>query len=163
MGILHAALALFGIGGVGERERPPDCPSNDESEPKSTILVIDDDYAVLLTVKTLLVKRGFNVLTSSSAPKGLDLLRYAARDVRVVVLDYSMPKLNGGEALNFVKQLSPNAKVIGLTGIDLDSVTVGYLEGIDRLLSKPVVATELLRAVDELLGDGQTASSAIQS
>ncbi len=163
MGIFSAAIALFGPGGVGQRERIPERPSNDGDEPKPTILVIDDDPAVLLTVKTLLVKRGFNVLTSSSSPKGLDMLRQAARDIRIVVLDYNMPRLDGGETLNFIKHLSPNAKVIGLTGMNPDSVTVGYLEGVDKLLGKPVVASTLIAAVDGFLGDGRTASSAIQS
>ena len=162
MGIFTAAIALFSKGGVGEQEKLPECPFDDEVKPESTILVIDDDPAVLLIVKTLLVKRGFNVLTSSSSPKGLDLLRYAARDIRIVVLDYNMPKLDGGETLNFIKQLSPNAKVIGLTGMNPDSVTVGYLEGVDKLLSKPVVAATLFDAIDKLLGDEQTVSAEIQ-
>lgn len=163
MGIFSAAIALFSPGGCGQWERPPERPSNDGHEPKSTILVIDDDPMLLQTVKSLLVKRGFNVLTSSSAPKGLDMLRQAARDIRIVVLDYNMPRLDGGETLNFIKQLSPKAKVIGLTGMNPDSVTVGYLEGVDKLLGKPVATTELLGAVDGFLGDGQTGSSAIQS
>lgn len=162
MGIIAAAIALFS-NGVGERERLPECPSDGEVKSKSTVLVIDDDPAVLLTVKSLLGKRGFNVLTSSSASKGLDLLRYAARDIRIVVLDYSMPKLNGDETLKFIKQISPNAEVIGLTAIDLDSVPEAYLDEVDKLLTKPVIATELIGAVDELLADGQTASSAIES
>jgi len=127
----------------------------------STILVIDDDPLVLQTVKSLLVKRGFNVLTSSSAPKGLDMIRYAG-DIRIVVLDYSMPKLNGDEALKFIKQLSPNAKVIGLTAMKLDSLPKEYLDGIDKLLKKPVVAATLISAVDELLGTRETASAAIE-
>jgi CheY-like chemotaxis protein len=93
----------------------------------------------------------------------LETLRYAAGDIRVVVLDYSMPQLNGGETLNFVRQLSPNAKVIGLTAMNLDSVPKTYLDGVDKLLTKPVIATKLMGAVYELLGDRQTASSAVQS
>ncbi len=163
MGIISAAIALFGPGGEGQRERPPERPSNDGDEPNPTILVIDDDPSVLLTVKALLGKRGFNVLTSSSSPKGLDMLRYARGDIRIVVLDYNMPKLDGGETLNFIKQLSPNSKVIGLTGMNPDSVTVGYLEGVEKLLGKPVVAAELFSTIDELLGDGRTASVAVRS
>ena len=164
MGILNAAIALFGNGGVGSRERlPEDYPPNNEGEPKSTVLVIDDDPAVLLIVKTLLVKRGFNVLSTSSSPKGLDLLRYAARDIRIVVLDFKMPRLNGYETLKFIKQLSPNAKVIGLTAVKFDSLPKAYVEGVDTLLSKPIVAATLNSVVDELLGDGQTASATIES
>ena len=163
MGILRAAIALFSDGGVGQQERLPECDSNDGSESKPTILVIDDDPLLLLTVKSLLGKSGFNVLATSSSPKGLDMLRYAGSDIRVVLLDYNMPRLNGDEALTFVRQLSPNAKVIGLTAMNLDSVSKAYRVGVDRLLTKPVIATDLLSAVNELLGEGQAASSGIQS
>jgi CheY-like chemotaxis protein len=145
-----------------KQERLPESPSDGEAETKSTILVIDDDPAVLLTVKTLLVKRGFNVLSTPSSPKGLDMLRYAGGDIRIVVLDYSMPKLNGDETLKFIKQLNPNAKVIGLTAMKLDSLPKAYLDGVHKLLTKPVIATALIGAIDELLGDGPTASSAIR-
>jgi CheY-like chemotaxis protein len=157
MGIFSAAIALFSKGGVGQWESLPECPSNDETEPKSTILVVDDDPMVLQTVKTLLVKQGFNVLASSSSPKGLDLLRYAARDIRIVVLDYKMPKLNGDETLKFIRQLSPEVRVIGITAMKLDSLPKEYLDGVDKLLTKPVIATELLGAVDEFLGEAQRA------
>src|ERR1022692_5270432 len=162
MRIFTAALALFSDRGLDQRERLPERPSNDRGKPKFTILVIDDDPLLLHTVQSLLGKRGFNVLTSSSGPKGLETLRYAASDIRVVVLDYSMPQLNGGETLTFVRQLSPNAKVIGLTAMNLDSVPKAYLDGVDKLLTKPVIASQLIGAVCELLGEERTASSTIQ-
>ena len=142
MGIFSAAIASFSKRGV--------------AEPKSTILVIDDDPVLLQSVKSLLGKRGFNVVTSSSGPEGLDMLRNAARDIRVVVLDYRMPEHNGAETLKLIKQLNPNAKVIGLTAVDLDSVPEAYLDEVDKLLTKPVIATELIAAIDEFLGDGQS-------
>ena len=163
MGILSAAIGLFSDGGVGQQERLPECASNDGSEPKATILVIDDDPLLLLTVKTLLGKSGFNVLATPSSPKGLDMLRYAGSDIRVVLLDYNMPRLNGDQALTFVRQLNPNVKVIGLTAMNLDLLPKAYRVGVDKLLAKPVVAADLLSAVNVLLGQGQTASSRIQS
>jgi CheY-like chemotaxis protein len=80
-----------------------------------------------------------------------------------VVLDYSMPKLNGDETCNFVRQLRPNAKVIGLTAMNLDSAPKAHLNGLDKLLTKPVIATELIGAVDAFLGQEQTALSVVQS
>ena len=68
--------------------------------PRPTILAIDDDQQFLDAMKTLLTDAGFNVLTSSSGPKGLDTLNYAARDIKVVLLDYHMPKFNGAETLD---------------------------------------------------------------
>ena len=163
MGIFSAAITLFSNGGVGQQRRLKERQADDEVEPKSTILVIDDDPMLLQTVKSLLVKRGFDVLTSSSVSKGLDMLRYAAADIRIVVLDYSMPKLNGDETCNFVRRLRPNAKVIGLMAMNLDSAPKAYLDGVDKLLTKPVIATELIGAVDVFLGNGQTVLSVVQS
>jgi CheY-like chemotaxis protein len=126
-------------------------------------LVIDDDAAFVHLVSSVLRKHGFNVLSASSGAKGLTMLTYGPGDIHVVLLDYSMPQLNGEETLNFVRRLSPNAKVIGVTAANLDSVPKAYLNGVDKLLTKPVIATELISAVHEVLGDGQPASSAIQS
>jgi CheY-like chemotaxis protein len=161
MGIFSSVIALFSHRGAGKQERLPRHPP-DGNEAKSTILIIDDSPILLKTVKSILTKRGFNVLTSASAPKGLDMIRYAARDIRIVVLDFSMPKLDGDDALKFIKQLSPNAKVIGLTAKKFDALPREYIDGIDKLLSKPVVAAVLIDIVYEVLGDGQTASSAIE-
>ena len=78
-------------------------------------------------------------------------------------MKHSRVELNGDETLNFIGRLSPNAKVIGLTAMNLDSVPKAYLDNVDKLLTKPVIATELIGAVCDLLGNGQTASSGIQS
>ncbi len=157
MGMFSAAIALLSNNGVSQRKRPLGSPSDNEAKPKSTILVIDDDPMLLQTVKSLLVKRGFDVLTSSSVPRGMGVLGNAVGDIRVVLLNFSMLNLNGDESLKLVRQLRPTAKIIGLTAMNLGSVPREYLDGVDKLLTKPVVVTELLGAVDELLGDGQTA------
>ena len=151
MGIFSAASELFGKG--GELERLPDPPSRQEPEPGTTILVIDDDPMVLQTVKSVLAKEGYNVLTSASAPKGLDTIRYAGGDVRLVLLDYKMPVLAGDEALGFVRRLSPSTRIIGITAMDIKSVPGEFLNGVDRLLMKPLVATELIATVHYLLED----------
>jgi CheY-like chemotaxis protein len=158
MGIFTAAIALFSDRGVDQHESLPEISSHATGETQPTILVIDDDPLLLHTVQSLLGKRGFNVLTTSSSPKGLDMLRYAGGDVRLVLLDYSMPQLNGYETLSFVRQLSPNVKVIGLTAMKLDTIPKAYVDGVDKLLTKPVIATVLIGAVCELLGEEQTAS-----
>jgi CheY-like chemotaxis protein len=90
------------------------------------------------------------------------MLHYAARDIRIVVLDYNMPKLNGEETFTFARQLRPKTKLIGLTAMNLDSVPKAYLDGVDKLLTKPVIAAQLIATVDELLGDGQTVLARIE-
>src|ERR1017187_9893078 len=122
MGMFSAAIALFGPAGVGQQKNLAERPSTGDVETKSSILVIDDDPMLLQTARTLFVKRGLNVLTSSSVPRGLGVLRHAVGDIQVVLLNCSMLRLNGDESLKFVRQLRPNAKVIGLAAVNLELV-----------------------------------------
>jgi len=163
MGMFSAAIALLSSGGGFQQKELPERHSSRDVEIKSSILVIDDDPMLLQTARTLFIKRGFNVLTSSSVPRGLGVLRNAVGGIQVVLLNCGMLKLSGDESLKFVRQLRPNAKVIGLTAVNLESVPREHLDSVDKMLSKPVIASTLIATVDGLLGDAQTASSAIQS
>lgn len=128
-----------------------------------TVLVVDDDPGSLHLVSTILRKHGFDVLSASSGLKGLNMLSAEVSVIRVVVLDYSMPQLDGGQTLKFMRQLNPDLKVIGLTAKSLDTLAKAYLDGVNWLVTKPLIATELVSAINALVGSGQAASSTIQS
>src|SRR6266404_4940035 len=117
MGIFTAAVALFSNGGAGEPEKEPrSVRCGNDTETKGTILVIDDDPSFLESIRLLLRGAGYNVLTSSTGPKGLDMLRYAPKDVSLVLLDYNMPRFNGAETLAFLSKLNPTLKVVAVSG-----------------------------------------------
>lgn len=124
---------------------------------QSTILVIDDDKTILELVGPLLKDEGFTVMTAQSGPKGLDLLRYAQKDIKVVLLDYSMPRFNGSETLLYVRKLVPNAKVIGLTGIDPQLLPEDYKTNIDQFVPKPFRTADLVDSIQNLIGMGSPA------
>src|SRR5271157_2959350 len=70
-----------------------------------TILVIDDDNSLLQVLGATLREAGFNVLSTTSGPKGLNMLRYAPKDIGIVLLDYSMPGFDGERTLEYMRQL----------------------------------------------------------
>jgi CheY-like chemotaxis protein len=115
-----------------------------------TVLVIDDDPSFLEAMKPALEGEGYNVLTSSSAPKGLNMIRYAPRDIAVVLLDYTMPSLDGAGALTYVRQLNPKLKVIAVTGSERDLVPAEFRDGVDAFVKKPFEMAALLQQVGEL-------------
>ena len=162
MGIFSAAVALFSTGGVGERERKPRSRRSDEDEdiePKGTVLVIDDDPTFLEAIRLLLVDAGYNVLTSSTGPKGLDMVRYAPKDVRLVLLDYNMPRFNGAETLAFLRKLNPGLKVVAVSGFRVSDLPESFHRGVDKLLSKPFSNDQLLKTVEEVI-EGAAANEA---
>jgi CheY-like chemotaxis protein len=158
MGIFSAAVALFSNGGVGQNEREPGrTHSDDDGEPKGTILVIDDDPTFLEAIRLLLRDAGYNVLTSSTGPKGLDMVRYAPKDVRLVLLDYNMPRFNGAETLEFLRKLNPTLKVVAISGFRVADLPENFHRGVERLLSKPFSNDQLLKTVEEVI-EGASAS-----
>jgi len=161
MGIFTAAVALFGNGGVGQEERKPRRARSDDDdvEPKGTVLVIDDDPTFLEAIRLLLRDAGYNVLTSSTGPKGLDMVRYAPKDVRLVLLDYNMPRFNGAETLEFLRKLNPALKVVAVSGYRVADLPESFHRGVERLLSKPFSNDQLLKTVEEVI-EGASASEA---
>ena len=121
------------------------------AQPKCTILAIDDDPAFLESMRWLLRDAGYTVLTSSSGAKGLDMLRYASRDIRAVLLDYNMPRFNGEETLQYVRKLSPQAKVIALTGLGTKDLPEAFRNGVDLFMQKPCRGGALVESLSELL------------
>jgi CheY-like chemotaxis protein len=160
MGIFTAAVSLFSNGGVGQQEkRPRGAGSSDDSEGKGTVLVIDDDPTFLEAIKLLLREAGYNVLTSSTGPKGLDMVRYAPKDVRLVLLDYNMPRFNGAETLEFLRKLNPGLKVVAVSGFRVAELPESFHRGVERFVSKPFNNDELLKTVEEVI-EGTSASEA---
>ncbi len=75
-----------------------------------TILCIDDDDGVLEYQRALLERRGYSVLTASSARQGLQIA--ADSGVAAVVVDYHMPEINGHEVALEIKRLNPNTPIV---------------------------------------------------
>ena len=158
MGIFSAAVALFSNSGGGQHtERHPDDESNGgagsvgETKTKCTILVIDDEPSLLETLRLILSEAGYNVLTSATGPKGLDMVRYAPKDVRLVLLDYNMPRFNGAETLEFLRKLNPALKIMAMSGLRATELPESFYTGVDRFVSKPFKNDELLKMVEEVL------------
>jgi CheY-like chemotaxis protein len=117
-----------------------------------TILVVDDDASFLHLVSSVLRKHGFNVLNASSGVKGLNMFTYAPGDIRLVLLDYSMPTLNGEETLHHLRKLNPSIKVVAVTSSDSNQVAASFRDGVDKFLTKPLDAKELIATIDSLAG-----------
>src|SRR5882672_9286868 len=123
MGIFSAAAALMGMNASpGAAGQTDDEHSVDGSAKKTTVLVIDDDPSFLDTMRAVLCNEGYNVLTSTTGAKGLDMVRYAPRDIGAVLLDFNMPWFNGAETLQFRRKLTPNAKVLAVSGVRADEL-----------------------------------------
>src|SRR5262252_8045024 len=117
--------------------------------PLRRVLVVDDDDDIRLLLQELLTGAGYRVET---APDGRAALRaFHANPADLVVLDLSMPELDGFETLERLRDLS-DVPVILLTARDgeIDKVR-GFRAGADDYVVKPFGRQELLARIGALL------------
>jgi CheY-like chemotaxis protein len=117
------------------------------------VLCIDDEVVGLKVRKMVLERAGYQVLTATDGVSGISV--FESEPVDVVVLDYSMPGMHGGEVASRMRQIKPQVPIlllsayIGLPGevtslVDLYMTkTEGapvLLQKLGRLLQQPVAA-----------------------
>jgi CheY-like chemotaxis protein len=102
-----------------------------------TLLIVDDEQNILNSLRRLLRRESYEILTANSPAAGFELL--AKNRVQVVISDQRMPDMSGTEFLARVKQLYPETVRIILSGYtDLESLTEAINRGsIYRFLVKP--------------------------
>jgi len=77
-----------------------------------TVLVVEDEDALRLVVSKMLSKRGYSVVEASDGRAAVDLFRANEREIDVVLLDLTMPRMNGREVLEELRRTRPDVKVI---------------------------------------------------
>ena len=105
--------------------------------PPRTLLLVDDEPNILASLKRLLRRDAYHILTANSGQEGLDVL--ASNAVDVIVSDQRMPGMLGADFLRKAKLLCPQTIRIMLSGYtELQAVTDAVNEGaIFKFLTKP--------------------------
>jgi CheY-like chemotaxis protein len=112
------------------------------------LLCIDDDEDILECEKSFLESFGYTVLTAASGGKGLELA--TKYPVDVVIVDYTMPGMNGQEVVIEMKRLNPQAPIIMLSAaVDVPEQA---LKLVDVFIAKDRLASQLLPAIAQLHG-----------
>jgi CheY-like chemotaxis protein len=135
----------------------------------ASILVIDDDRAVLSTVKLLLERAAHTVEAVDNSQAGLRLLETQGFDLLVV--DIFMPGMDGFETMRLVHQSRPEMPVIVMSGQEFRSASErgpDFLHMATKLgaissLQKPFRPQELLAAVAKSLSDSPPSSGPDQA
>lgn len=115
------------------------------------LIVVDDDRSTADVVAKLLGDRGYQVDVACDGQTALQLISQHPYDL--AVLDYQMPGLNGVEVFRRARELRPDLRGIFLTAYTtIDTVFPAVDAGIERVLSKPANAQELIPVVEQVLG-----------
>jgi DNA-binding NtrC family response regulator len=116
---------------------------------KLNILAIDDDDSMLKTYKTVLNDL-YNPILANNAAKAFEILR--TEDVSLVLLDMQMPKMNGIEVLEKIKEDDSNLEVIMITAVpDIKTAVKALKLGAYDYLTKPFEIEALLAVMEKAL------------
>ena len=115
------------------------------------ILIVDDEAAILLAIDTALQMAGLsNTMTCQDSRRVMDLL--ARHPVEVLLLDLTMPHIDGRELLNRVNREFPEIPVIIVTGaVDVETAVLCMKSGAFDYLIKPVEADRLVSGVNRAM------------
>jgi len=115
-----------------------------------SILVVEDDPALLRGLKDNLESQGYEVRTANDGQKGLDALSKSRPDL--LLLDLMLPKVNGYEICRLARSRQMNMPIIMLTAKGQEEDVVRGLElGADDYVTKPFSIRELLARVKAFL------------
>jgi nitrogen-specific signal transduction histidine kinase len=115
-----------------------------------TILMVDDEDAMLTMGQAVLSNFGYKVLTANSGQKALELLARGDSKVELVITDLVMPSMSGRELVEHVHRLAPEAHVLRMSGF----VRTANQDEDTTYLQKPFSAQDLLVKVKQVLTVG---------
>ncbi len=102
------------------------------------ILIIDDDESVRSVTRRALEKVGFTVLTAPEGVEGLKILE-KIKDIRLVILDLTMPIMSGEEVYRKIRRIRSNVAVILMSGYSEQELTNRFAgKGLAEFMQKPV-------------------------
>jgi len=115
------------------------------------VLVVDDERIILETASELLIHMGFMVETASSGEAAVDILKSDESDsIGLVLLDVTMPGMNGLETLRAMRDMRPDIEVVVSSGYAKEEIMPRFMEvGVSGFLHKPYSLGKLADVLED--------------
>jgi len=129
-----------------------DGPSAQLALGSETVLLVEDEPAILSLGKVMLERLGYRVLAASNPEGALDLARKKEETIDLLITDVIMPTMNGWDMAERLKSLYPDLRVLFMSGYSADVISHrGVLGDGVNFLQKPFSMTELAARVRQAL------------
>ena len=116
------------------------------------ILICDDAAFMRMMIKDILTKNGYNVAgEAENGAKGIE--KYKELKPDLVLMDITMPEMDGIEALKAIKSADSNAKVIMCSAMGQQAMVIESIQaGAKDFIVKPFQADRVIEAVKKVVG-----------
>ncbi len=115
------------------------------------ILIVDDATFMRMTLKKMLEPFGYTFAEAEDGRSAIDVYDSVRPDL--VIMDITMPGMNGIRAVEGIKKIDPDAKVIMCTSMGQEAMVVESIEaGAADFIKKPFEAEKIIEVVNKVLG-----------
>ena len=120
-----------------------------------TVLVVDDEASVLEVTTKMLGRCGLVTLTARDGIEALEIFRDRRDDISLIILDMTMPRMDGEETFRELRALAPDVRVILTSGYNEQDATNRFVgKGLAGFMQKPFTLGGLRRRLQELMEPG---------
>ncbi len=136
-------------------------PSNEDLQWRGsgTVLVVDDEEMVRNSVKRMLRALGFEVVLATDGKEGVDRFIQDPSQYVLILLDLTMPHLDGAQAFARMRQVDPQVRVLLMSGFNEPEASAGFAgEGLAGFLQKPFDVGSLRRSLRQILAGPPSAN-----
>lgn len=129
----------------------PSTANLDTWQGSGTVLLVDDEEDVRIVTEKLLEKLGLNVLMAKDGREAVEIYRERKTEIDLVLLDMTMPRMNGEEAYQALRSIDPAVSIILASGYSESEITDKF-EGKDLvgILQKPYETNDLIPLLSKL-------------
>ena len=118
------------------------------------MLVVDDEEMIRKTTTAMLTRLGFTVIAACDGAEALERFREQAQEIRCVLCDLTMPRMDGWETLAALRRIVPDVPAILASGYDEAYVTKDHHTEVPQaFLGKPYSLQQLKDTVHRVLAD----------
>jgi two-component system cell cycle sensor histidine kinase/response regulator CckA len=121
---------------------------------EKTVLIVDDEESVRGVARNTLQRRGYRTIEAVDGRDAIEVYRRFAGEISLVLLDLTMPYMNGEEVLRELKVLTPSVKVLLSSGFNqVEAIRRFTGKGLAGFLQKPYSAAVLAETVKRIVSD----------
>jgi PAS domain S-box-containing protein len=151
------------ISAVDER-MTAEAASRNYASGRGTVLVVEDEEAMVLLLIKVLSKAGYKTLTAMDGEEAINLYHHYKDEIDIVVLDLGLPKLTGFDVMRQLKELKPGVSIIITTGYLQPALKPEILQaGVKDCIYKPYLVHDLVEKIGSLIEQSRTSSKMIPS
>lgn len=138
----------------------PPIPVQAPVQARGTVLVVDDDEMVREFAATILASVGYQVVSAGDGEEALAKLRRDPMVFDAVLLDLTMPKLDGEDTLMALRMIAPNLPVVLTSGYGEQAVVQRFVgRGLADFLPKPFMTEALVHTINTAIERARVGSS----